>query len=482
MKTFKLIAKYILVVAMVATLFFIPPSAEASGREIVVNNLAGGRSYRLFVPSGYTPRDALPLVVMLHGCTQTSAEFRDGTQMNLLAEQENFIVLYPEQSTSANASRCWNWFEPAHQRRGSGEPQIIVDMIRRVQSEFSINHDAVFVSGLSAGGGMAVNLGVLYPDVFAAIAPFAGLAYQSGNSMLTAFSAMSPGNTAVAPATAARNASNQVPANGRSIVPTLVFTGLSDFTVVPRASENIVTQMLEYNRLHGATINNTPVTRNGSANGLNYSVQTFYNPDGFRMVEFYRITGLGHAWSGGNGRIAHTDNRGPDASLIAWTFFQDAAGIESNGNQGGSDGGNETEPGGGDETGPGNGNDAGVLTVSASIVDHFNTGRINLSEYLDLGGRYGFTTVITLYSTDGNVWTTVRPEAPGNGNETEPDDGNETGPGDGDDAGIQSISASIVDHFNAGRINLSEYLDLGGRLGFTTIITLYNIDGAWIKR
>jgi len=474
MKIFKLIGKYILAVAMLSTLFLIPPSsAEASGREIVVNNLAGGRSYRLFVPSGYTPGDELPLVVMLHGCTQTSAEFRDGTQMNLLAEQENFIVLYPEQSTSANSSRCWNWFEPAHQRRGSGEPQIIVDMIRRVQSEFSINHDAVFVSGLSAGGGMSVNLGVLYPDVFAAIAPFAGLAYQSGNSMITAFSAMSPGNTAVAPATAARNASNQVPANGRSIVPALVFTGLSDFTVVPRASENIVTQMLEYNRLHGATIG-APSTRSGSANGLNYSVQTFRNPDGDRMIEFYQINGLGHAWSGGNGRIAHTNDRGPNASLIAWNFFQEAAGIESNGNQGGSGNGNETEPGDGNETSPGNGNDAGILTSSASILDHFNAGRINLSEYLDLGGRYGFTTVITLYSTDGNVWTTVRPETPGNGNETEP--------GDGNDTEVQSISASIVDHFNAGRISLSEYLDLGGRLGFTTIITLYNIDGTWTKR
>ena len=326
-KLVKLFTAVLMIVSLLITGFSVA-SVASPGRETVVN-WNSGRNYRLFVPSGYTPGEALPLVVMLHGCAQTATEFSNGTRMNQIAEQYNFIVMYPEQSTAANSTRCWNWFEPAHQRRGSGEPQIIVDMIRHVQSNFTVDDSAIFASGLSAGGAMAVTLGVLYPDVFSAIAPFAGLQYQAGTSMLNAFSAMNPGNTAVAPATAARNASNQVPANGRSVVPTIIFHGASDFTVVPRASENIVTQMLEYNRLHGATIGHTPETRNGSANGLNYSVQTFRNANGDQLVEFHRITGLGHAWSGGNGAIAHTDSRGPNASLLSWHFFMRTMGEQT---------------------------------------------------------------------------------------------------------------------------------------------------------
>ena len=435
MKSFKKVYKFIavvLVMLMLSSVLVVTVPADASGgREIVVNNLAGGRSYRLFIPSGYVPGQPLPLVVMLHGCAQNSAEFRDGTRMNQLAEQENFIVLYPEQSTSANSSRCWNWFEPAHQRRGSGEPQIIVDMVRRVQSEFTINNGAIFAAGLSAGGAMSINLGVLYPDVFTANASFAGIAHQAGTSMLNAFGAMSPGNTAVAPATAARNASNQVPASARSTVPTIIFHGTSDFTVVPRASEHIETQMLEYNRIHGATIGNTPEVRNGTANGLSYTVHTFRDANGNRIVEFHRINGLGHAWSGGNGAIAHTDSRGPNASLIAWKFFQEAAGLGGGGpilptepptnpptnppvqpttNPPVQPTNPPTNPPTGPPTNPPTNPPIQYIVVSANVNQHSLAGRIPAAMFNHYFMIHGPMGVFNMYQVVGtNVWTSVRP-------------------------------------------------------------------------
>jgi len=331
MKSLKSVYKFVAVILamlMLSSVFTFPAPADAAGGSETVVNWGGGRSYRLFVPSGYIPGQPIPLVVMMHGCTQTAVQFRDGTQMNQIAEQENFIVMYPEQPTSANQNRCWNWFETAHQRRGSGEPQIIVDMVRQVQANFTIDHSAVFVGGLSAGGAMSSTLGLLYPDVFAATSINAGLGFQAGTSMLNAFTAMSPGTPAIAPATAAGNAFNQVPANARGLVPSIVLHGEADFTVRPLAGEHVVTQMLAFNARTDASISAASrTTRTGSANSLNYTLHSFTNGVGDIVVQHYVIAGLGHSWSGGNGAIAHTDSRGPNASYLSWRFFQNAAGL-----------------------------------------------------------------------------------------------------------------------------------------------------------
>ncbi|MCL1989993.1 MAG: PHB depolymerase family esterase [Defluviitaleaceae bacterium] len=395
-------------------------SVNASGTETVVN-WGGGRAYRLFVPSGYTPGDPLPLVVMLHGCAQTAVQFRDGTQMNQLAEQENFIVLYPEQSTSANMSRCWNWFEPDHQRRGSGEPQIIVDMVRQVQSNFTINEDAVFVSGLSAGGGMTVTLGVLYPDVFTAIAPAAGLAYQAGTSMLNAFQAMSPGTPAINPATAARNAFDQVPAHARRVIPALVIHGAADHTVRPAASEHIVTQMLAYNRFIDPTIQTTPTTTNGTTNGLAYTLRTFTNGTGENIIQHYVITGLGHAWPGGNGSIAHTDSRGLNASLASWRFFQSHMGIPTypphptdpiTTTPTEPPTTSPTEPYTPAPTEPTVPTEPVInyTTISANVNQHFLAGRLNMLQFNHYFLLHGPATPFNLYQIVGTTtWTSTNP-------------------------------------------------------------------------
>src|SRR3989449_10009321 len=109
---------------------------------------------------------------MLHGCVQTAADFAAGTQMDELADAHHFLVLYPQQTTLANPTACWNWSVPANQRRGSGEPSILAGIVETVEgntSHWAIDKSRVFVAGASAGAAMSVILGWAYPDLFAPV-------------------------------------------------------------------------------------------------------------------------------------------------------------------------------------------------------------------------------------------------------------------------------------------------------------------------
>src|SRR5829696_5093708 len=274
-------------------------------------NGAGTRSYKLYVPSGYTGQ-AVPLVVMLHGCTQNPDDFATGTRMNGLAEERTFLVAYPEQAKNANMQGCWNWFQASDQQRGRGEPSIIVGITNQVADEYEVEEGRVYVAGMSAGGAMAAILGATYPDLYAAVGVHSGLAPGSAHDMSSAFTAMRQGGPIVA-------SQNGTGGSNRKIVPTIIFHGDGDTTVHPRNGERLLAH-LDSGARNGSTPRVT-TRRGGVPGGHEYTKFTYQDGDGQDLVERWSVHGLGHAWSGGSYPGSYTDPKGPDASAEMVRFF-----------------------------------------------------------------------------------------------------------------------------------------------------------------
>jgi len=265
-------------------------------------NAAGHRSYKLYVPKHHSDQP-LPLVVMLHGCTQDADDFAAGTQMNALAERDGCIVVYPVQPQGANASKCWNWFKPADQRRDSGEPALIAGITREVISKHAVDPRRVFVAGLSAGGAMAAIMIQAYPDLYAAACVHSGLAVGSAHDLPSALAAMRGGKSPGAGRTAAPKR------------PLIVFHGDADATVHPSNTAELL-------RGFGAQAVVFDETSREDAGKRKSTVERLKSADGVD-AELWLIHGAPHAWAGGSTNGSYTDAMGPDASAVMMRFFLD---------------------------------------------------------------------------------------------------------------------------------------------------------------
>jgi poly(hydroxyalkanoate) depolymerase family esterase len=289
-----------------------PDIVPAGGQfiEAIYSNAAGSRAYKLYIPSGYHGQ-ALPLIVMLHGCTQSPDDFAAGTRMNLIAEEQTCLVAYPAQAADANPAKCWNWFRPSDQRRGQGEPSLIAGITRQVMRDYGVDPRRVYVGGLSAGAAAAAVMGATYPDLYAAVGVHSGLACGAASDIPSAFAAMQQGEF---PPSSSYGDMSAVRGHGSS-VPTIVFHGDSDTTVHPRNGDHVIAQSKR------TTSAQTRVHRGQIAGGHAYTRTTHIDAKGRAILEHWQIHGAGHAWSGGSPAGSYTDPRGPDAAREMLRFF-----------------------------------------------------------------------------------------------------------------------------------------------------------------
>ncbi|MDF2068426.1 PHB depolymerase family esterase [Bacillus sp. Cr_A10] len=323
MLRFKRIWLVIFCLVLISSMVGLPSMTKASGG--VISGTYGGKTYKLYVPSQYDSSKSYPLYVMLHGCTQDATQFSTGTKMNALSEEKGFLVLYPEQNSSANSNKCWNWFETSHQNRGSGEPSVIAGMVQSIKSNYSIQNDQVFVAGLSAGAAMSVIMGATYPDVFSGIGVGAGLEYKAATSMTEAFTAMSSGGSS--PVQRGRDAYNAMGSRAKPLK-VIVFHGTSDYTVNKINGDQVISQWAVTNSLaatgaEGWLDDQADNTQNLQVpSGKSYTVYDYKAQDEKIWMKKVNIQNMGHAWSGGSSQGSYTDPQGPDASRIMWEFFQ----------------------------------------------------------------------------------------------------------------------------------------------------------------
>lgn len=255
------------------------------------------RRYRLYVPANRSS-EAMPLIVMLHGCTQNAEDFALGTAMNEMAEARGFCVLYPEQSRQANQNGCWNWFTAEGQSATDGESALLADMVRAIAAVEDIDSKRIYAAGLSAGGAMAAILGQNHGDLFAAIGVHSGLAAGSANNIAGAFSAMKNGGPGGASSRAVR---------------AICIHGDSDRTVGSINGVQVIEQALGGARLQKSRMK-----------AGNHTRERWTDSEGRAQAEHWILHGSGHAWSGGSPMGSYTDPAGPSATEAMVSFFLDA--------------------------------------------------------------------------------------------------------------------------------------------------------------
>ena len=284
----------------------------------------GARSYKIYTPSQYRSDSDWPLLLDLHGCGSNADEEARWSRFNELAELAGLIVVYPEQTTEANGSKCWNWFLPEHQGRDVGEPAIIAGITEQVRASMSIDARRVFVSGISAGGAMANILAVNFPDVYASAMIYAGCEFKGTTCT---------GAVALLPAEVSGELAYQAMGSAARVVPVLVIQGDRDLQVPYPNAGLIVQQFLSSNDWADDGNNNNSIAReptqseSGSkVGGHSFDIEYYKDANGCLLAEYWLIHGMGHAWSnaasdGSPRDILLTDALGPDVSSETLRFL-----------------------------------------------------------------------------------------------------------------------------------------------------------------
>jgi len=269
----------------------------------IVFGPTGAQRYRLFRPAGVRFGERLPLLVMLHGCSQDANSFAASTRMNVVAARERFLVLYPEQDRVANANGCWNWFDTRF-GRAHGEAALIMAAIDQVGTLYGADRARVAIAGLSAGASMAALLVTRHPERFTSLTMHSGIAPGAAHSTLSAVGAMQ-GRRRPGPLPASANEAAAWP-------PLMVIQGEHD-AVVAVGNGRAAAQVW------AAAAGARAGAARGVQRGKRYPMTvTEFKHRGVTRATLVEVGRLGHAWSGGAHGERFSDGNGPDASRRVW--------------------------------------------------------------------------------------------------------------------------------------------------------------------
>jgi len=358
-----------------------------------------------YAPS--SPKSPAPLVVALHGCTQSANEYADRTEWHVLANKYGFYVVFPQQQSSNNQNKCFNWFEPGDIARGQGEALSIKQMVDYMKSHFNIDSSKVFVTGLSAGGAMTSVMMATYPDVFAGGAVMAGIPYKCATTMTEGFTCMS--------------GVDKTPQQWGDLVrgaysgysgpyPTLmVFQGSSDYTV---RDVNMTELVDQWTNVHG-----TDQTPEVTETFRTATRKIYRNSSGKDVVVTYYISGMGHGITvdpgtnqdQGGTTGAYSEDKDIYSSYYAAQFW----GLTGSGSS-------DTTPPSVNITSPSNGATvSGTVTIAASATD--NVGVTKVEFYInnnkvgeDTSSPYEYSWNTTGYSNGTYSLKAIAYDAAGN--------------------------------------------------------------------
>jgi poly(hydroxyalkanoate) depolymerase family esterase len=270
----------------------VPAAVDGESRVGTILTDAGEMDYKLFVPVALPPVGERALVVMIHGCTQDADDFSRGTRMNAAAARDGFVVLWPQQRAANQPQKCWNWYVSTHSHRGMGEVARLHALVVRTITEQGIDPARLYLVGVSAGGAMAVNYALAYPENAHAVAVHSAPGALVAGDVATALAVMKNGPAEDA-GILARRALEAMGANARAI-PLLAIHGAADAVVSPKNLEALAAQWRGWHALIGERA----------------------------RVETRLIAGLGHAWSGGSADGTFTNPSTPSATQMVLDFFR----------------------------------------------------------------------------------------------------------------------------------------------------------------
>ena len=281
-----------------------------------------GRPAKLYISGKYRQGIDIPLVVMLHGDGQTAEQFELLTNMNDVADDRGFNVLYLSANNS-NPLASWEWYNTSTQA-GSGDTAYIVDAISTINATYSIDDSRIYAVGFGAGAAMANIVAATQPTLIKAIAVVSGTQYASASDLNTSFNAKEIGSTA----------SSQLivdaMGNKGNVTPVIVIHGAKDETFNVVNADLTVSQWIGANEIldNGADDFSVSATPSETETFTAYSRYIYNNRNGFPVIEKYIISNMGYAWSGGNVAGDYTYTSGPNTSELIYDFFAKTANLD----------------------------------------------------------------------------------------------------------------------------------------------------------